>query len=208
MNNYSGKVRIIERDEIDSVMQLCRELHDENGIFKMEDSKVRTMLDRAFDKQGGILAGIGAKGKLEGLMLIMLSNFWYTSECHWEEIFLYVLQEHRKTRNAVELIKFAKWCAEQTPYPLFIGIMPNAASQRKVHLYDRQLNSDMGAEIDLAYANGMVEALTMVNSGKDVHASIGNVKKVANEKRAKAEKAIKQATTQKGYFFIYTNKAA
>lgn len=208
MTNYSGKVRIVGRDEEDDCMRLCRALHKENGLFEMDESKVRSMLDRAFDKQGGILAGIGSKGKLEGLLFILLSYFWYSNDAHWEEIFLYVLPEHRKSRNAIELIKFAKWCAEQTPYPLFIGIMPNASSHRKVLLYDRQLNSDMAAELSLSYANGMCEALSMVQTGKDIHASLGNVKKIATDKRAEAEQDIKKASTQKGYFFIYNKKVA
>jgi len=206
--SYSGRVRIIARDEEENVVDLCRKLHGENGLFKMDDNKVRTMLSRAFDRQGGILAGVGSKGKLEGLLLILLSNFWYSNDPHWEEIFLYVLPEYRKSRNAVELLRFAKWCAEQTPYPLFIGIMPNAASQRKVYLYDRQLDSDMAAERNLAIAQGMLEALSLIDPGKNMHASLGNVKKIAEEKLAEAEEAIKQASTQKRYFFIYNKKAA
>lgn len=120
-------------------MQLCRDLHEENGIFKMNDDKVRGMLSRAFDQQGGILAGIGEKGKLEGLLYLLLSSFWYTTDPHWEELFLYVVPEHRKSRNAVELLRFAKWCTDETPYPLFIGILSNAATERKELLYERQL---------------------------------------------------------------------
>lgn len=207
-SNYTGRVRILEREEEENVMLLCRALHEENGLFPMDDTKVRNFLFRAFNREGGILGGIGNKGHLEAIIYLLVSNFWYTNDYHLEEIFLYVLPEYRKSRNAVELLRFAKWCAEQTPYHLFIGIMPNAASQRKVFLYDRQLRSDMAAENDLSFANGMLEALAMAESGKNIRASIGNVKKIAESKRQQAEQAIKQAPTQKGYFFIYKNKAA
>lgn len=203
MEHYSGRVRIIEADEIEDVMRLCNELWSENGIFKMDDTKVRQMLMRAFNKEGGILAGVGPKGRLEGLLYLLLSSFWYTNDHHWEELFLYVSPEYRKSRNAVELLKFAKWCATQTPYPLFIGIMPNAASQRKIYLYDRQLNSDIAAQDDLNKAMGMLEALKLIDS-KSLGSSIGNVKKVAEERLKEAESVIKQASTQKGCFFIYS----
>lgn len=137
--NYQGRVRIIGRDEQENVMQLCRQLHNENGMFRMDDAKVRSMLDRAFDKQGGILAGVGVPGKLEGLVFLLLSSFWYSNDPHWEELFLYVAPEYRKSRNAVELLKFAKWCTDQTDYPLFIGILSDLATEQKELLYERQL---------------------------------------------------------------------
>ena len=136
---YQGQCRIIGRDEKENVMELCRQLHLENGIFKMDDAKVERMLDLAFDRKGGILAGIGKPGKLEGLLYLLLSSFWYTEENHFEELFLYVVPEHRKSRNAVELLRFAKWCTDQSGFPLFIGILSNAATERKELLYKRQL---------------------------------------------------------------------
>lgn len=136
---YQGKVRIVDRSEETNVMELCHQLHSENGMFSMDDNKVRSMLNRAFDKQGGILAGIGPKGNLEGLMYLLLSSFWYSNDPHWEELFLYVSPEHRKSRNAVELLRFAKWCTDQSDFPLFIGILSDATTERKELLYERQL---------------------------------------------------------------------
>lgn len=136
---YQGRARIVERDEVDDVMRLCRKLHGENGIFKMDDAKVLSMMDKAFNRQGGILAGIGPKGKLEGLLYIMLSSFWYSNDPHWEELFLYVDPDCRKSRNAVELLRFAKWCTDETGFPLFIGILSDSTTERKEMLYERQL---------------------------------------------------------------------
>jgi hypothetical protein len=137
---YQGRARIIGRNEIDNVMELCRMLHQENGLFTMNEDKVRAMMDIAFDRKGGILAGVGEVGKLQGLLYLMLSNFWYTTDSNWEELFLYVVPEHRKSRNAVELLKFAKWCADTSGFPLFIGILSNHPTERKELLYERQLN--------------------------------------------------------------------
>lgn len=138
---YSGKARIIGRDECDDVMRLCRKLHSENGIFLMDDAKVLSMLERAFSQQGGVLAGVGPKGKLEGLIYLLLSSFWYSHDPQWEELFLYVDPDCRKSRNAVELLKFGKWCAEETGFPLFIGILSDSSTARKELLYERQLQS-------------------------------------------------------------------
>lgn len=139
---YQGRARIIGKDEEENVMELCRQLHLENGMFKMDDDKVREMLSRAFDKKGGILAGIGTPGKLEGLLYILLSSFWYSIDPHWEELFLYVSPQYRKSRNAVELLRFAKWCADESGFPLFIGILSNHSTERKEALYERQLHAN------------------------------------------------------------------
>ena len=139
---YQGRVRIIGRDEHANVMELCRNLAAENALFKMDDEKVHEMMSHAYDRKGGILAGIGKPGKLEGILFIHLTTFWYSNDPYWEEFFLYVLPEHRKSRNAVELLRFAKWCADESGYPLFIGILSNHPTERKELLYERQLKSE------------------------------------------------------------------
>ena len=126
-------------------MELCHELHKENGIFTMDVPKVHGMLDKAFDRQGGLLAGIGSVGKLEGLLYLMMSSFWYTTDTHWEELFLYVRPQHRKSRNAVELLKFAKWCADETNFPIFIGVLSDSSTERKERLYERQFLKPAGS---------------------------------------------------------------
>lgn len=139
---YQGRARLIGRDEESNVMEICRKLAAENALFTMNDEKVRSMMDRAYDQKGGILAGVGEKGKLEGLMFLLLTSFWYSNDSYWEEFFLYVTPEHRKSRNAVELLRFAKWCADESGFPLFIGILSNHPTERKELLYERQLHAD------------------------------------------------------------------
>lgn len=139
---YQGKVRLIGRDEHDNVMEICRKLAAENALFNMDDSRVCEMMSRAYDQQGGILGGIGEKGKLEGLIFLLMTTFWYSNDPYFEEFFLYVTPEHRKSKNAVELLRFAKWCADESGFPLFIGILSNHPTARKELLYERQLHAD------------------------------------------------------------------
>lgn len=139
---YQGRARLIGREEHPNVMELCRKLASENALFSMDDNKVTEMMARAYDRKGGILAGIGDKGNLEGIVFLMLTSFWYSNDPYFEEYFLYVLPEHRKSKNAVELLKFAKWCADESKFPLFIGILSNHPTERKELLYERQLHAD------------------------------------------------------------------
>ena len=139
---YKGRARIIKKEEHENVMQLCRNLASENALFSMNEQRVSDMMSLAYDQKGGILAGIGEPGKLEGIIFILLTTFWYSNDPYWEEFFLYVLPEYRKSRNAVELLRFAKWCADESGFPLFIGILSNHPTERKELLYERQLHAD------------------------------------------------------------------
>ena len=141
---YPTRVRIVGSEEEDDAMKLCRELWEENGVFPLDEDKVRGMLRRAFRREGGILGAIGAPGALEGLIYMLVSSHWYSSRAHLEELFLYVRPEYRKTRNAIELMHFAKWCSEQTGFPLIIGVFSNERTEGKVRLYQRQFSKPAG----------------------------------------------------------------
>src|ERR1035437_6051671 len=110
----------------------------------MNDDKVRAMLRKAFNREGGILGAIGPAGNIEALIFLMVSTFWYSDDAHLEEIFTYVSPQYRKSRNAVELMHFAKWCVDQSGLPLVIGVLSNERTEGKVRLYQRQFDKPMG----------------------------------------------------------------
>lgn len=141
---YPGRVRIVGPEEEEEVMALCRDLHQENGMFTMNEKKVRAMLARAFNRDGGILGAIGAPGHIEALVFLMVSSFWYSDEPHLEEIFTYVAPQHRKSRAAIELLQFAKWCVDESGMPLVIGVLSNERTEGKVRLYQRQFSKPVG----------------------------------------------------------------
>ena len=141
---YPGRVRIVGPEEEEAVMAMCHDLHFENGLFTMNDDKVRAMLRKAFNREGGILGAIGPAGHLEALIFLMVSTFWYSDDPHLEEIFTYVAPQYRKSRNAVELMHFAKWCVDQSGMPLVIGVLSNERTEGKVRLYQRQFDKPMG----------------------------------------------------------------
>lgn len=145
--SYPGRVKIAEKDDEEAVMALCKQLWRENGIFSMDDAKVRATLHKAFDRDGGILGIIkdDVTGKLEAMIYMMVSTFWYSNDAHLEEVFCYVSPIYRKTNNAVELMKFAKWCTDQSGLPLIIGVISNERTEGKVRLYKRQFQEPVGS---------------------------------------------------------------
>ena len=156
--SYPGRVHIAEPDDEEELMRLCRDLYHENGMFPLNEGKVRTMLRRAFNREGGVLGIIGDAGKIEGMIYMLVSTFWYSDQPHLEELFAYVVPEHRKTKNAQELMKFAKWCSDQSGFPLIIGVISNERTEGKVRLYQREFSKPIG-NFFLYKANGASPAM-------------------------------------------------
>ena len=140
---YPGRVRIAEKKDEEQVLKICRNLSEENGMFPMSESKVNAMLQRAFAREGGILGLIG-DDPIEGMVYMLVSSLWYTDEPFLDELFLYVSPEHRKSRNAIELMNFAKWCSDESGIPLVIGVISNQKTEGKVRLYQRQFKQPAG----------------------------------------------------------------
>jgi GNAT superfamily N-acetyltransferase len=146
--------RATPQDE-DEMMVLCRMLHTENGLFEMDEDRVRGILRRGMlhsgDKKhddenvGGIVGVIGGSGKIEAIISIIISQMWYSSAWVLEELFSYVHPDYRKTSNAKHLISFAKKCSDEIGIPLLIGVISNDRTEAKVRLYRRQLAEPAGA---------------------------------------------------------------
>jgi hypothetical protein len=133
-----------QRDE-EELMAICHKLHSENGLFEMNEDKVRSMLRKAFNQDGGIIGALGPPGQIEGAIYMLISNYWYSDQWFLEELFSFVLPEYRRSTNAKDLITFAKRCSDELGIPLVIGVISNERTEAKVALYQRQLNKPAGA---------------------------------------------------------------
>jgi hypothetical protein len=138
-------VRLAQRSDEPQLISLCKELHEDNGIFSMDDDLVREMLYRTFDRKGGIIGVVDGEDEIAGAILMMLSNFWYSREIHLEELFNFVRPKYRKSNFARELLEFAKSCQRTLGVPLFTGIVTNKRVATKVMMYRKKLGPPAGA---------------------------------------------------------------
>ena len=151
VTRYPTRVRLASSHEEEAVMDLCRELHAENGIFGLSEDKVRGILRRAFTHQGGILGVIGAPGHIRAMIYVLITNAWYTSEHHLEELFCWVHPDHRNSDYSKLLIEFAKDCSDRisvemgSKCPLIMGILTGKRMAAKVRLYRRFFGIPVGA---------------------------------------------------------------
>lgn len=147
-------VRLATKAEEDELMEMCREIHAENGLVSMDETKVREMLNKAFNKEGGIVGVIGEPGNLEAVIMIIMTSQWSSSDTHLEELFAYVRRPFRtkfkgakttKMPHAEALVRFAKKCSDEIGVPLIIGIVTNNRMAGKVRLYRSILGYPAGA---------------------------------------------------------------
>ena len=115
-------VRTATPQDEDGIMELARLVNNENGVFKMNDDKVRSMVRPSLYLSGGIMGVIGQKDRIEGLVLLRVSQYWYSDATFLEEMCVYVHPEYRAAKGgrARKLVEFAKKASEKLELPLMI----------------------------------------------------------------------------------------
>lgn len=111
----------------------------ENGIFPMNERKVRDFIRLATEHKGGIIGIIEGKNYIEASVGLVLENWWYTDEWSIGERWNFVHPNHRKSDHAKKLIEFSKWVADEMKLNLEMGVISNERTEAKVRLYRRQL---------------------------------------------------------------------
>lgn len=122
--------------------------HKENSMFSLAPEKVQWLMQRILNPENipegdtgprGVIGVIGPKGSLEGLVFLLIGQFWYSTERHLEEIVVFTDPECRKSNHAQALVTWMKDQVELTGLPLLTGIMSNHRTEAKVRLYSRML---------------------------------------------------------------------
>src|ERR1700744_3433227 len=116
----SSDVRLAVRDDRDSVLSLCRTLHDENGLFSLSERKLERLVDRYFAQDRAIIGVIGPVGNVEGSVYLAIEEPYYSDDLHLCEFWNVVHPDHRKSNHAKQLIEFAKRCSDETGLTLMI----------------------------------------------------------------------------------------
>ena len=139
------RVRLAVEADFPGLLAMGGEMHAENGIMPMNIPKVTAMIAEAIRQRGSIAGVIGQVGNPEAAILLRVSQFWYSEECHLEDFLCYVRPEFRKSSRAKSLIKFAKASAKSIGVPLLIGVASNKRTEAKVRLYRREVGDPVGA---------------------------------------------------------------
>lgn len=158
-------VRTAEPDDEDSIIKLAHIVGIENGLFEMNEEKVRNSIRPFLYLSGGIIGVIGKKNELEGGIILRISQNWYSDVSYLEEMCVFVHPDYRAAKGgrARKLVEFAKKVSEKLEMPLMIGVLSNSRTDAKTRLYERQFGSPAGAFFLYGARTGMVPPQEVVN---------------------------------------------
>lgn len=123
----------------ESLMDLLRQMHRENGLTKLDDLKVRHMVQRLIHRRFGVIGVIRGRNCVEASCGLVLSKMWYSDEWQLEDLWSFVGEPYRRSSHAKLLIEFAKHYSMGIGIPLLMAVMSNDQTAAKVRLYKRQL---------------------------------------------------------------------
>lgn len=151
MEHYSG-VRPARQGDEEALYNFLCLLHNENGLAPMNPDKVRFMISRATADNPSLFVGIieGPDG-IEASVGLGISEWWYSTDQHLEEVWTFVHPDHRKSTHAKHLYRFAKWSADRLSMPLLVGILTRKELEPKMHLVQREM-----AQVGALFIHGPV----------------------------------------------------
>lgn len=143
------RIRVANENDADEIMEMAREIHGENGVFRLSEEKIRTLLDGALsgpvETRRGVCGVIGASGTVESSIFLEFGVPYYSEDVGVFELWNYVRPEYRRTNNCNDQIAWARYVRAQFDLPLVIGCLSNQRTQAKIRLYSRQLGPPAGA---------------------------------------------------------------
>lgn len=140
--SFAG-VRLARPEDEEAIFQLLLLLGDENAMMPRDLDRVRAAIRHGTRGEGGIVGVIDGERGIEASIGLQLSQFWYTSAFHLNEIWCFVHPDHRRSTHARRLIEFGKWCADRLSgegvrVPLLLGIVTRHRLLPKLRLFQRQ----------------------------------------------------------------------
>lgn len=140
-------VRTGEPDDEDNLMHLARIVGIENGLFPINEDKVREYIRALLHLSGGIIGVIGSKHELQGAIMLRVIQNWYSDVSFLEEMCVFVHPDYRAAKGgrARKLVEFGKQVSESLEMPMVIGVLSNSRTGAKTRLYERQFGSPAGA---------------------------------------------------------------
>jgi hypothetical protein len=140
-------VRLANPDDVHELMDVAMQACSENGFVKPNKIKLLHEIWAGSNQDHSIIGVIGEPGKIEGAILLRITDSWYSDDTVLEERGIFILPEFRNAKGgrARKLCEFAKRASEVLNAPLLIGVLSNQRTEAKVRLYERQFGKPTGA---------------------------------------------------------------
>lgn len=133
-----SSVRVAIPSDEDAIFKLMQRAYEEQPIFPLDEQKMRDKIRLCTGRKGGVIGVVEGPNGLEGYLIAVMAQYWYSDAWHLEELSNFVHPNYRRSTHAKDLINFAKWFSEQLQLPLIMGILSTQRLEPKIRLYKRQ----------------------------------------------------------------------
>ena len=132
---------------------LLRQMHRENGLLPLSEPKVQYYLDRVLHPEKisstdtgprGIIGVIGTASYLEGMIMLVLGQVWYSASVMLQDCVNFVREDCRQSNHSKELIAYRKRMTDEIrksdpDFKMMVGVVSTVRTQAKIRLYRRQM---------------------------------------------------------------------
>jgi len=143
-----NKITLATPQDEEQILAIASQAWKENGVANIDMEKVRGMIRPALYLWQG-LCGVMKQdnGRIEGGVLLRMSQMWYSNAWILEEKIIFVDPEFRNAKGgrARRLCEFSKKVSDDLGIPLMIGVLSNYRTAAKIKLYERQFGEPAGA---------------------------------------------------------------
>ncbi len=98
-----GLIRPAQPKDFTAIMDLCRLMHAETGIYAVDEKKVATVVINTINMDGGIIGLIGDPAPV-AIIILAVGSAWYSSEQYLGEMMFFVHPDHRRSTYARTLL--------------------------------------------------------------------------------------------------------
>jgi len=134
----TSTVRLAGLSDEAALFDICRQAFDDNGLGRFDEANVRRILGLGCRHKEGVAFGVidGPQG-FEGVIGLVPTKLWYSSDWYYTDLLLYVVKDKRRSRHAARLLEFAQWWAKQTGAFVELGIATDTRLDAKEKLLGR-----------------------------------------------------------------------
>tara|TARA_E500000305_G_C3977431_1_gene215033 strand:+ start:334 stop:780 length:447 start_codon:yes stop_codon:yes gene_type:complete len=134
-------IKFIEEKDIDDVLNLGKEFHNESSIFnvyKWDENKSRNFISKIIKNKDkcGILAYNG--DELVGMILGSIQTFYFSNEKSLDEYFIYIKKEKRGTKLVFKLLtEWVEWGKQFNVSDVWLKSTTGIKSKKTNKLFER-----------------------------------------------------------------------
>lgn len=138
---FPSDMKIATPDHIQAVFSLAKMAHAESGYGEMDYSAIMHAVVCGCTGHQAVFGLIEGPDRLEAAIGLRLEKRWYAKNVpenwHNQDILFFVHPDHRKSRHAATLFRFAQWWERQSKTPVVLGLTLASDGARKELMYSR-----------------------------------------------------------------------